>query len=71
MFQAYVAFQGSRIKYSSCDHFAHCRIFESFFLKNSGISKLLVAWETGKTSSHCLRARCAVGTKCALVGRAS
>ena len=41
------------------------------FLKSSGISKLLVAGETGKTSSRCLRARCAVRTKFSLVGRAS
>ena len=62
MFQAHVAFQGSRIKYSSRDRFAHCQIFENF-LKNWSISIFLVAWETGKTSSRCLRARCAVGIK--------
>ena len=43
----------------------------SKFLKSSGISKLLVDGETGKTSSRCLHSRCAVRTKFSLDGRAS
>ena len=41
------------------------------FLKSSGISKLLVAGESGKASSRCLRTRCAAQTTFFLVGRAS